>query len=187
MIDDKKPIMNIASLFLLILISIFDLNAQNANNKDLNWEKLEVDNYKIEYPSNWYLSQKGEMGTKFFLFTKLESKTDAFSENINLIVQDLSSYNNINLDKYTEISEKQIGDMISNSKIIESNRIKREGLEFHKIIYTGIQGKLTLKFLQYYFVNKEKAYVLTFSAEKNTFSKYIETAEKILNSFKITD
>lgn len=180
--------MKLYSIYLiLILFNMDNSYAQDIKHNETNWKKLESEYYTIDYPSSWYLSQKGEMGTKFFLFTKLESKTDAFSENVNLIVQDLSSFSNINIDKYTEISEKQIGDMITNSKIIESKRIKNDSLEYHKIIYTGMQGKLTLKFLQYYFVENQKAYVLTFSAEKNTYSKYIETAEKILKSFKILD
>jgi hypothetical protein len=173
-------------LSLFIFLLPFFLISQNEISKEKNWEILKSDNYSIEYSPEWFLSQKGDMGTLFFIFTKLESKQDVFSENVNLVTEDLSNQN-IDLDKYTDLSEKQIASLITNSKIIESTRIKKEKADYHKIVYTGDQGKLKLKFVQHYFIKNEKAYVLTFTSEISKFSKYTKTAEKILNSFSIKD
>jgi hypothetical protein len=173
-------------LVFLVLLNYNLLISQNEKSIESNWENLITEKYSISYPSDWFLNQKGDMGTSFFIFTKLESKKDKFTENVNLLIQDLS-LKELDLDKYTALSEKQIETLITKSKILESKRIKTDKLEFHKIIYSGDQGLLKLKFVQYYFVSKEKAYVLSFTCESKEFSKYIDKAEKIMNSFKIID
>jgi hypothetical protein len=147
-----------------------------------NWKTLEEKNYSIQYPADWELNQSGQMGTTFFLFSPLSSDQDKFRENINLLIQDLSGHN-INLDKYTEISEGQVKTMITNSTLIESKRVKNGSEEFHRIIYTGDQGIFHLKFEQFYWIKNDKAYVLTFTCEQDKFSDFKEVGEAILNSF----
>jgi hypothetical protein len=149
-----------------------------------DWKTLNQSNYSIQYPATWELNQSGQMGTSFILFSPLESEQDKFKENVNLLIQDLRG-KNIDLNKYTEISEGQIKTMATNSNLIESKRLKTESGEYHKIIYSADQGIFHLKFEQYYWVTNDKAYVLTFTSEQNRFDSFKETGEKILNSFKL--
>ena len=149
------------------------------------WKTLSEKNYTIQYPSTWELTQAGQMGTSFVLFSPLEDSKDQFRENINLIIQDLTGMN-IDLNKYTEISEGQVKTMITNSSIKETKRIKNGNTEYHKLIYTGDQGVFRLKFEQYYWVQNDKAYVLTLTCEQTTFPNFKEIGEKILDSFLIT-
>jgi hypothetical protein len=81
----------------------------------------------------------------------LESKTDLFRENINLIIQNLEGQKINDLNSYTELSEGQIKTAIENSTIIQSKRInvldkKGENNEYHQMIFTGTQGTFKLKF-----------------------------------------
>jgi hypothetical protein len=145
---------------------------------------LNENGYSIEYPDNWDLNKSGQMGTSFMLFSKPSSSQDQFRENVNLIIQDLSGQST-SLDKYVEISEEQIKTMITNGNIISSKRLKSNGIEFQNVIFTGKQGIYNLKFEQYYWVIKQKAYVLTLTCEINEFENYKTTGEKILNSFKL--
>ena len=161
-----------------------ETNKQKNIDTISEWKALIESNYSIEYPSTWELNKSGQMGTRFILFSPLDSEKDTFKENVNLIVQDLGN-ENIDLNTYTEISEGQIKTLLTNSDLIESKRIKKSNAEFHKLIYTGDQGVFHLKFEQYYWVIDSKAYVLTFTCEKEKFAAYSETAKKILNSFNI--
>lgn len=170
-----KQTILLAFSFILTLIS-------HGQNKD--WHTFNKDNYSIEYPSNWELNESKRMGTIFILFSPSTSNKDQFRENINLIIQDLSD-DNIDLKRYTEISENQIRTDIKNGKIIESKYMKDQDLEYHKIIYTGNQENRDLKFEQYYWVFEKKAYVLTLTCELSEFDNYKLTGEKILNSFKL--
>ncbi|MBK8054927.1 MAG: hypothetical protein IPK35_17060 [Saprospiraceae bacterium] len=146
------------------------------------WKTLNGTNYSIQYPVDWELNQSGQMGTTFILFSPLETSKDKFMDNVNLLIQDLTGHN-LNLDKYTEISEGQIKTMITNSRLIESKRIKTGSDEYHRMVYTGDQGMFHLKFEQFYWVKSGKAYVLTLTCEQAKFTVFKEVGEAILNSF----
>ena len=148
------------------------------------WKTLSEANYSIQYPSTWELNQSGQMGTSLILFSPLENNEDQFRENVNLIIQDLTGQG-IDLDKYSEISEGQVKTMITNSTLIESKRIKDENDEYHRLIYTGDQGIFHLKFEQYYWLENDKAYVLTLTCEQNKLWDFKDLGENILNSFSL--
>ncbi|MEO8759474.1 MAG: hypothetical protein ABI448_01185 [Bacteroidia bacterium] len=181
----KKKI--IPLLVLLLMACAQETKSADDTKKveiDKNWNTFTQANYEIKYPSNWELDQSGKMGTSFIVFSPLENENDKFKENINLVIQDLTG-KNINLDKYTKISEEQIKTMITNSKILESEQVKNDLTEYHKVIYTGDQGIYHLTFEQYYWVMNEKVYIITFTSEVTTFKNYRGVGEKIMNSFVI--
>lgn len=173
--------MKINLFFVFYLVSLSLCGQSKTGNPD--WLTLEETEFSVSYPREWELVQSGQMGTSFILFAKQSSAQDQFRENVNLLIQNLAGMK-IDLDKYVEISEGQIKTMITNGNIIESKRIVENGSSFHKEIYTGDQGVLKLKFEQYYWVKKEKAYVLTFTAEVNQFDNYKGIGEEILKSFR---
>jgi hypothetical protein len=148
-----------------------------------DWKTFAKDSISIQYPPNWELNDKGIMGTMAFLFSPMDSTTDFFRENVNLLVQDLGHLN-IDLNKYIEVTENQIKTMVTNGQLIESKRLKKDAMEFHKIIYSGDQGIYKLKYKQYYFIQNEKAYVLTLSTLMDSFDKFKDVGEKIMDTFK---
>ncbi|TVR78591.1 MAG: hypothetical protein EA412_08265 [Chitinophagaceae bacterium] len=168
-------------------LSACEQNTKKENQVEIpeNWKVLNKANFTIHYPDTFELDKSGHMGSSFMLLSNQTSEHDFFRENINLIIQDLKGYN-INLDQYVEISEGQINTMITDGNIIESERVKgNNNRELHKIIHTGKQGLFDLKWLQYYWVVNEKAYVLTLTTEINQFDNYLTVGEKIMNTFKI--
>lgn len=172
----------------ILVTSAFSFGQTPKENKQSgyldNWKTIDEVEYTIQYPDSFDLNSSGQMGVNFFLLSKQISQEDLFRENINLIIQDLSGQN-IDLDKFVEISEEQIKTMITNSDLIESRRIKLNNSEYQKVIYTGVQGQFNLKYEQYYWVVKSKAYILTLTCELDQFENYKEVGEIIMNSFKI--
>ncbi len=162
----------------LLALLLFSLNtfAQPG------WQTLKAKDYSIKYPADWTADKTGQMGASFFLFSPLDSESDPFRENINLIVQDLSAYN-LDLNGFTALSESQIKTMVKNSSVIENLRVKTNGNEFHKIIYSGEQNDLLLTFEQYYWVKKKTAYILTLTCSEESFDRFKKTGEEILASF----
>jgi hypothetical protein len=75
--------------------------------------------------------------------------------------------------------------MMTNCTIYESKRIKNAGGEHQKLIYAADQGAFRLKFEQCYWIQNEKAYVLTLTCEESKFSRYKEIGEKIINTFRL--
>ncbi|NJO91567.1 MAG: hypothetical protein HC831_23345 [Chloroflexia bacterium] len=145
-----------------------------------NWNNHSKNEYSISYPSDWELNETGQMGTKFLIFSDIESENDKFRENINLIIQDLSSYS-IDLEQYKNISKEQISSMLINASIYEVSKKNSWGLDYYKLVYSGMQDDLNLKFVQYYWVENKTAYILTFTAEQKTFDKFWPVGEKIMD------
>ena len=167
--------------YLYFIILVLSLNSFGQN-KETSWKTINDNTYSIQYPDNWELNTDKSMGTSFILFTEQTSSEDKFRENINLSIQNLEGYN-LNLDAYVAISEEQISKMVTNGIIFESKRLNTNNTEFQKVIFTGKQGLFQLKFVQYYFVKDEKAYVLTFTCEEIQYEKYKIIVEQILESF----
>lgn len=187
--NNRKTLKQIKIIGMIgILIILISCGQKNQSTEIVeipkDWKLLENSNFSIQYPDSFELNTSGEMGLTFILLSRQTSHLDLFRENINLIIQDLTNQN-INLDKFVEISEEQIKTMINNSTIVENKRIKTADSEFHKKIFTGNQGQFNLKFVQYYWIVNQKAYVLTLTCEQNQFDNYIEIGERIMNNFKI--
>ena len=157
-----------------------------------NWEILSKENYTIKHPPGWEVNTSGKMGTSFILFSPLVSKSEKFRTNINLIIQDLEGIaidsRTINLKEYTERSIVEIKNKNTKSggKIISSDLINVNGISHQKVIYTGVSKEgLKLQYEQYYWVEKNKAYVLTLTCQEYKFIDYQAIGEKIFDSFII--
>lgn len=148
------------------------------------WKELKGENYWMIYPEEWELNSSGEMGSTFVVLSPVSSADDRFRENVNLMIQDLKGYN-VNLAKYTEVSEEQIRTLVPEGNIIESTLITGNILNYQKTIYTGKQGDFDMIFEQYYWVEDEKAFVLSFTSEENQYEMYKSIGEKMLNSFQL--
>jgi hypothetical protein len=162
-----------------ISLLIFALVALNHSELLNEWKTLESTEYSIIYPDDWSLDESGMSGTKLILFCPV-IQGQAFRNNVNLIVQDLSGMG-INLDKYIEISVGQIKQYITAAEIHYSQTKNSR----HEIIYSGKNGELSLKWRQYYWVKDEKAYVLTFTADANSYEGQMKLVNKMMDSFTI--
>lgn len=141
-------------------------------------------NFQIQYPYNWSLDTSKVMGSEFFLFSPFEGESDKFRENINGIIQDWGG-ENIDLQKYKEITDKQINQTLNGVKVLQSSIVKKDSNAYFQILYTMIQGKLKLKITSICYINDGKAYLVTFSSEVAKYLKYKKVADEILNSFLI--
>lgn len=144
---------------------------------------IEEKNYDVNYPSDWEFSENGPMGTSFLILSPLSNEADDFRENVNLLKQDLTGHN-LDFDQFIELSEGQIGTMITDGKLLLSERKRNKVRDYHKIIYVGKVGDRDLKFLQYVYMLENTAYILTLTCKVDEFEKYQKTGIEILDSFK---
>jgi eukaryotic-like serine/threonine-protein kinase len=163
-----------------------------------NWEKLDRVNYSIRYPANWDLEQKEDKTPgvallyPFTILSPIESSADKFRENVNLVIEQLAGRTidgvdgqNIDLDKYAKLSTNQLKLEMSNFQLIETKTIETSRHKYYKTIFTWDYEAFKLKVEQYYWITNGKAYVLTFTSERDKFSKFSKTGEKILNTFTL--
>lgn len=170
---NRNTAMNFKYLTFLFLILL-----QGCRQETL--ETIKGDNYTISYSSDWKLDETVRNNVEFSLVQT--PVTGEFRNNINLLIQDLHG-TGIDLAEYTQISVEQLNE---NGKIIGSQKKIIGNIEFQELTFEAFMKGFDLKFLQYYFIKDEKAYVLTFTALKSDFDIVLPEAIKVLNSFKIT-
>lgn len=170
------------SLIIAIILITNCMYSQPCAQEQLN--SFVNQNFKMVYPDSWTQDTSRLMGTEVFVFASRENEDDKFSENVNVLIQDLKDQN-IDLKKYKQITEKKIAELATEGKIFESSILKNIHGDYFKITYSMVQGTLNLKITSYCFIKNDKAYLATFTAEINKYDTYEKTGFKILNSFVV--
>lgn len=169
-------------LRILILILFPFLGFSQSD--EVEWKKHSTSKFSITYPDNWALDLSGNFNAEFFLFSEKEGGDDQFIENINLMIQDLKGLG-LDLKAYTELTVKQVNEMLTDGEIVENKTFTKNGKSYQRLSYTGIQNEMDIYFLQYFWIVKEKAFILTFVSEMDSLEKFEKTAEQIMNSFDL--
>ena len=173
----------LGALSALTLFSSFGL--ANAETKILNYTDP-VYKIEVKYPKTWTRKDglKEYPGLIAVFLSARESAGDIFQENVNLIVQDLST-NPMTLSNYVLLSTNQVNKLISESKILESQDFVWNGLPAHFMVYQGKQAQMLLKFYQAVTIKNSKAYLITYTAEIDKYDKFLSEAKIIIDSLKI--
>lgn len=171
----------------LFLFTMFSISCGNVSkDKELvvedGWVLHESDIYAITFPKEWTVDKSGKFGVDMIVFSPTQDSTDTFRENINLYIEDLKDAA-VSQEAYFDISKKQLTSFISNATILESTFVPEIGA--HRNIFTGEQGVLKLKTQQYYWVENEKAYVVTLTCEALSYDNFKDIGEKIIATFTI--
>ena len=135
--------------------------------------------YSIKYSSSWKIDNTGRNSVEFYLFASPINEN--MGSNINLLIQNLDGMN-LDLTKFTEISEKQIS---TNGKLISSELKNIDNQEFQELIFEANMNGKEMKFYQQYFVKNSKAFIITFTALISQYDKLEKEARIIINTFKI--
>ncbi|MGC4099862.1 PsbP-related protein [Ferruginibacter sp.] len=157
--------------------------------QDTNAEQIQLSHngYTISFPSTWTLDSSKKVALlDIFISSPKDTVNDNFSENVNVVIQDLSSLN-LTPDQYLEANREQIKKLATNLKFIEDKKIQNGTKEFYKFIFTSTQGIFKLETEQYYFISNNKAYIITLTTEEKKYPAYQAVGEKILDSFRLID
>jgi hypothetical protein len=142
--------------------------------------------YQIRYPKTWQPDTSKTMGADLFLFSPLENESDKFRENVNVLIQSLGGQN-IDLEEYKQITEKQFESFVTEGKVFASEIITVNNKRFYEITYAMTQGKFRLKITSKCFIKNDKAYLVTFTSEIDKYDGYKEIAFEILNTFRLKE
>jgi hypothetical protein len=139
---------------------------------------------KLEYPSTWKAAE-GAAGAIVVFLSPLESKEDLFSENVNVLTEDLSAHPTLTVEGYAEIGIAKLPMYITDYKHIGTRKHTLSGLPAQIIEYTGRQGVFQIHILQAMTIADKKAYVVTFTAEEANYERYLPAARRIIDSLAI--
>lgn len=136
--------------------------------------------YTIDVPEGWTIKEGYTEADCSFLALQ-DNNQDTFLENINIMVAD-SPAKNYSAEKYTDFSIGYLPSVVENFELLERKKLP-ENASF--IIYKGLKSGYQQTWKQYYYIIKEKMYILTFTAETPRFDEYIDKIQKNLDSFKV--
>ncbi len=160
-----------------------------------NFSKTGVDNlltyqssthqFKIKYPEKWEKqeSQNTLISDVVVFLAPKKNSGDSFQEQITVSIENLPKP--MSLDEYNQSSINSIKTNFNDVKIIEENSKTFANNRGHTVIFDAQDGQKATQIMQTWTLMNNKAYVLTYTAEKSEYSEYIKTAEAMMNSLEI--
>jgi len=101
------------------------------------------------------------------------------------MLQDLSAQP-MTLKEYTDLTKKQYTDGYGPSSVLSIKDTTFCGQPAEVSIFKISYGGQPIKLEQCWFIIKNTAYLLTYTARPEKFENYRHTAEKLIRSFKVT-
>lgn len=139
--------------------------------------------YSLSFPSDWVDATGQNKDVDFVVLPPPDAKNDVFADNVNVIVREIGD--TINLERFLEVTEEQLGTYLPDYVMAEKKIVKKNGMDCLVLEYQAKQNNLDLRYLQHAYIYNGKAYIVTFTAEQIIFKTYVETANRILDSFRI--
>lgn len=146
-----------------------------------NTESIEYENklfqFKLEIPSNW----KFKENSNWFDLILNTPKNDEINENLWIKIQQPKVEQN--LESYIGKTIEELQSIYTDFATIETKKTTFNN--WISIVYEFSDNWLDLKAQQTVFLINNNSYVFTYTATKETFDQYIETVNKIINSFSL--
>ncbi len=139
--------------------------------------------FKVNYPTDWQFKEfEDQLLGKGVYFT---STDEYVAENIVIQIQDLSSQP-MTLEEYNELSLNQAPQLVEEFELNSESDYTISGYDAKRIIYTGIQNELNMKWMTTYTIKDNNAYVIAYTGLTDSYDSYIPIANQIINSFQFT-
>jgi serine/threonine-protein kinase len=153
----------------------------NNNNNFLTYQDNTL-GIKIDYPTGWIHELHAD-GLVTFL-PGLEGNTNTYPAGLGITVEHLKS-KNMPLSEITKIQIKNLTQNHSDFRLLESTDFRLAGNMAYKIVFTATDSmKHERKAMQIWTVKGDKAYLITYKAEPEQYSKYLPTIQKMVDSFQ---
>jgi serine/threonine-protein kinase len=144
----------------------------------------DAEGFTIRYPADWEKSEDVE-GTVVLFKSPSEGLSDAVRESVGVTTEALPSPS-IDIQEYSDAAIDQVKQAIPEFDLISTESTTVAGHPGHRIVYTGKQGSVELQWQQVYTVVGDKAYILTFVAVPDSYSRFVGIAQSIFDTFTVT-
>lgn len=99
----------------------------------------------------------------------------------------MSFTNDISLDKYIEVSIRNIKKAIADMTMNANEYYTIAGQPGRMISYIGSYDQYDLQWMQVMTIKDGMAYIITYTAEIKNYKEYLPTAKKIIETFGFDD
>lgn len=147
-------------------------------------------NYHIEikYPENWTVQELEDpiTGEVVVFSSPKESESDIFQEKVFITIEKLPD-EIANLDEYADkIVSGAIANKDTTISVYEQKETRLARQPARTIVYSRSSGNLNLRQKEIFTFHKDQAYIITYSAERAKYSKFLNEVNKMIESFRIT-
>jgi eukaryotic-like serine/threonine-protein kinase len=143
--------------------------------------------FKLKYPQDWSnqeLSDPITGGVAVFA-SPLETDADLFLEKVYIAVEYLAS-ESTTLEEYTNTVFERIKQQKGNEiEVYQDRKTQIAQSPARMIIYSRQEGGLQLRQMEVFTIKNNQVYIAIYTAERAKFSKFLDTAEKIIDSWEI--
>ncbi|BAT55640.1 Serine/Threonine protein kinase [Nostoc sp. NIES-3756] len=167
----------IATIFALIVIQ---------RNSNLEIYKNTVYGITIKYPQQWQKTVTPDRitGNLVKFISPKENDADIYTENLNLIIQDLPETRR-ELTQLNTFYINEIKQFHQNFQIIQEAESQLANQPAHQVVYTFTEDRINLQRLQIWTIKNNKAYILTYTADAAKYSKYLPVVQTMISSLVI--
>jgi eukaryotic-like serine/threonine-protein kinase len=175
--------------FIVALVIIFiglNKNSEDTFVPDAQYTNADYQ-FSLSYPQTWSERQIDDPITgEIVVFTSpKETDTDPFAEKVYIAVEHLSA-EPTNLEQYRQTVLERINQSNnSNIKIYEDFSTKISQTPARTVIYSRQQGSLPLQQMESFTIKNNLVYIAIYTAERDKFSEFYPTVEKIIDSWEI--
>jgi serine/threonine protein kinase len=161
-------------------------NLEKTTNEILYINKQE--GIQLKYlKADWELQEeKNPLNSYIVKLLNINNGTGVFPTEITIEIEKLEPP--LTLDEYTTSSIEEITRFLPKAKILDSQPTTLSRQRAHKIIYLGKYEGDTFhrKSLQVWTLKRDKAFIVTYTSDEQTFDKVLEIVQKqIIPSFEI--
>jgi eukaryotic-like serine/threonine-protein kinase len=172
--------------FITALVIIFIGINRNAY-KDFESYSNKDYQFQLKYPQDWsYRELSDPITGGVAVFTSpLETNADLFLEKVYISVEYLT-FEPTTLEEYTNIVIERIKQQKgSEIEVLQDRKTQINQSPAQMVIYSRKEGGLQLRQMEVFTIKNNQVYIATYTAERAKFSKFLDTAEKIINSWEI--
>ena len=141
--------------------------------------------FRVNYPQTWSEEQRDDLFAEGVVFlSPLEDEQDRFMERVNISVEMLPQ--DASLTQYTQQSVAEI-EQLSDPNVGEASEVVLDDREGRLVVYNGEENGNPVRRMQVWSLANDRAYVITYTARSESYSRYLPIANEIIESFKITN
>ncbi|MGL6340716.1 MAG: protein kinase domain-containing protein [Waterburya sp.] len=140
--------------------------------------------FEVGYPELWSKENRDDFfATGVIFFSPLENAQDTFKEQVSILVEVLPQ--DMSLAKYTEESIAEIK-KLSDPNVSTAQTVNLGKQEARQVIYSGEENGNPVRRMQTWSIKNNQAYVITYTAQPDSYESYLPIVEKMIESFETT-
>ncbi len=186
--ESKKRILWLLLTLPFIVASIIILIGINRNiYKDFTTYKNNNYQFEIKYPETWSQRDVDDpiTGEIVVFSSSLETAADSFLEKVYIAIEYLPS-EPITLEEYTQAVFKRIRQAKgSDIEIYQDRKTRVSNYPARRVVYSRQEDGLQLRQMETFTIKGDRVYIAIYTAERAKFSKFLDTANKMIDSWEI--